>query len=181
MITEDDFITVYTPDWILEAANHKHETTKDYDERFGENDSRPAAFAAEMVVSHTLEVPIVGEYLTTHDFEYQGLNLDLKTIRRSVKPKLFYESNVLAKNTKHQNTLDYYFFADTLKDGTRITFTGYISKADFRRYSILHKKGELMNGKAGTYWYEDTYSIEIRHLKPYTWFGDRLKELFEHD
>lgn len=170
MISKADFIRVETPKEILEEAREMHRTMGNFSSSVTKNKRRVAAFAAEIMVTEALGVPLIGDY--NYDFVYKDFTVDMKTVQRSyypgVYPELYYEVNV-DKGAAERQTCDYYLFADTPLDASVITYTGFMWKDEFLDSAVLHKAGEDRNAKGkNLHWLEDAYSVKIEKLKPYT-------------
>lgn len=91
----------------------------------------------------------------------------------------YYENNITASGFKWQNTLDFYIFADVNWEGTQVAFTGIISKEEFKRKKIEHKKDTLKNPNSNgkkAIWPADYYSVEISNTNI---FSDEFKQALE--
>jgi hypothetical protein len=104
-----------------------------------------------------------GEIKDTYDYDivYQNVRVDVKTKERTVAPKPYYECSVADFNTR-QNCDEYAFVSvlDTLKEAW---YLGKISKLDFYKKAIFHRKGEVDPANNFTF-KADCYNIPISSL-----------------
>ena len=119
------------------------------------------AYIGEEVVKNVLN----GEIKDTYDYDiiYQNTKVDVKTKERTVAPKPYYECSVADFNTK-QDCDEYAFVSvlDTLKEAW---YLGKISKPDFYKKAVFHRKGELDPANNFTF-KADCYNIPISLLHP---------------
>ena len=117
------------------------------------------AYIGEEVVKSVL----CGEIKDTYDYDivYQNIKVDVKTKERTVPPRPHYECSVADFNTK-QNCDEYAFVSvlDTLKEAW---YLGKISKPDFYKKAVFHRKGEVDRANNFTF-KADCYNIPISLL-----------------
>ena len=117
------------------------------------------AYIGEEVVKNVLN----GEIKDTYDYDiiYQNTKVDVKTKERTVAPKPYYECSVADFNTK-QDCDEYAFVSvlDTLKEAW---YLGKISKPDFYKKAVFHRKGEIDPANNFTF-KADCYNIPVSSL-----------------
>ncbi len=104
-----------------------------------------------------------GEIKDTYDYDivYQNVRVDVKTKERTVAPKPYYECSVADFNTR-QNC-DEYAFVSVLNTLKEAWYLGKISKLDFYKKAIFHRKGEVDPANNFTF-KADCYNIPISSL-----------------
>lgn len=101
------------------------------------------------------------------DITISEKKIDVKTVGRTVEPKLHYHSNVIDAQMHFSAT--HFLFCSLNKPKRTFTICGYISKEDFKKKAAYYKKGETMtrpNGEiltlnAAGYFIENRNLIQI--------------------
>lgn len=70
-----------------------------------------------------------------------GKLCEVKTKKRTVPPKSFYECSVANFNATQQ--CDYYIFASTLVDFSKVWLLGYLTPQELKDRAVFRKKGDL--------------------------------------
>ena len=82
----------------------------------------------------------------SHDLEYKGMSIEIKTKRRTVPPEPNYFVHI-AESSKHQmNEKTYYVFYSLNSKSRTGHLCGYISSIDFFKKAVFFKTGEDMEG-----------------------------------
>jgi len=117
------------------------------------------AYIGEEVAKNVLN----GEIKDTYDYDivYQNMKVDVKTKERTVAPKPYYECSVADFNTKQD--CDEYAFVSVLNTLREAWYLGKISKSDFYKKAIFHRKGEIDSANNFTF-KADCYNIPISEL-----------------
>ena len=104
-----------------------------------------------------------GEIEDTYDYDigYGKTKVDVKTKERTVPPRNYYECSVADFNTKQG--CDEYAFVSVLDNLQEAWYLGKISKKEFYKTAIFHKKGEVDPDNNFTF-KADCYNIPIRNL-----------------
>ena len=108
------------------------------------------------------------EQSNTYDYDLtlpDGMTVDVKTKRTSVKPKEHYDCSIAALNTKQR--CDYYAFVRVLNDYSRGWFLGLIPKEDYFKSSLLMRKGDIDPDNNFTV-KTDCYNMSINNLAIYS-------------
>ena len=119
------------------------------------------AYIGEEVVKSVLR----GEIKDTYDYDivYQNLKVDVKTKERTVAPRPYYECSVADFNT--QQDCDEYAFVSVLNTLKEAWYLGKISKPDFYKKAVFHRKGEIDPANNFTF-KADCYNMKISDLPP---------------
>lgn len=120
-----------------------------------------AGFIGEEIARHVLG----GMEKNTYDYDLiteQGLRVDVKTKRTSVKPKDYYECSVAALNTKQD--CDYYAFVRVHNDMHTAWFLGVYPKESYYEHATLLKKGDIDPSNNFTV-KSDCYNLPISSLQ----------------
>jgi len=117
------------------------------------------AYIGEEVVKNVLN----GEIKDTYDYDivYQNTKVDVKTKERAVAPKPYYECSVADFNTRQD--CDEYAFVSVLNTLEEAWYLGKITKPDFYKKAVFHRKGELDPANNFTF-KADCYNIPISLL-----------------
>jgi hypothetical protein len=117
------------------------------------------AYIGEEVVKNVLN----GEIKDTYDYDivYQNMKVDVKTKERTVAPKPHYECSVADFNTRQD--CDEYAFVSVLNTLQEAWYLGKISKPDFYKKAVFHRKGEIDPANNFTF-KADCYNIPISLL-----------------
>ena len=117
------------------------------------------AYIGEEVVKSVLNGNIKDTY--DYDIIYQDIKVDVKTKERTVAPKPYYECSVADFNTKQE--CDEYAFVSVLDTLKEAWYLGKISKPDFYKKAVFHRKGEV--DPANNFMFKaDCYNIPISLL-----------------
>jgi len=101
-----------------------------------------------------------------YDFIVNGSKIDVKTKRVSIPPQPHYRVAVSAWNTKQR--CDYYFFAYSLYDNSKVYLAGYYQKMKFFQESLFKKKGEGDEGENKDFRFSyDCYILENSKTKQF--------------
>ena len=140
----------------------------------GTKEQQLVGVIGQNMMAHALGLPFM-QSSTTHDggvdFVIHGKKLDIKTMGRTVTPKLDYVNNLIASQTRFN--VDGYIFAslNTLND--KLTICGWLPKATFLWFAKFYEKGTIRERTNGTAFElkADTYEIENEDLihKVYNW------------
>lgn len=120
-----------------------------------------AGFIGEIVVARFLNARIENTY--DYDLVLDGIKIDVKTKRTSVKPQLHYECSVAAFNTKQK--CDWYVFVRVKNDDSKAWILGYLPKDEYYRSAKLLKKGDVDPSNNFTV-HADCYNVSISSLRP---------------
>jgi hypothetical protein len=117
------------------------------------------AYIGEEVVKKVLD----GDIKDTYDYDiiYNGTKVDVKTKERTVPPKLYYECSVADFNTRQD--CDEYAFVSVLNNMKEAWYLGKVSKSDFYKTAVFHKKGEVDPANNFTF-KADCYNIPVWKL-----------------
>ena len=91
----------------------------------------------------------------------QGTRIDVKTKRCTSAPKPFYECSIAAHGTKQD--CDEYIFVRVLNNLQRAWILGRISKDEYFKKAVRHKKGDRDDSNNFTF-KSDCYNLEIKEL-----------------
>ena len=122
-------------------------------------DGSLVAYIGEEVVKNVLK----GEIKDTYDYDivYKNTKVDVKTKERTVAPKPYYECSVADFNTKQD--CDEYAFVSVLNNMKEAWYLGKISKSDFYKTAVFHKKDEVDPANNFTF-KADCYNIPVWKL-----------------
>lgn len=100
----------------------------------------------------------------TYDYDilYNGLKIDIKTKRRSVTPKSYYECSIADFNTSQD--CDLYYFISVRYDYSKATFLGYISPDNYYEQAEFHEEGDVDPDNDFTF-KADCWNLPIDDLK----------------
>jgi hypothetical protein len=116
------------------------------------------------------------------DFEIHGKKIDIKTMGRTVTPKLEYVNNLIASQTKFD--VDGYVFASLNTTNNKLTICGWLPKEAFLFSAKFYEKGTIRQRTNNTSFElkADTYEIENEDLihKIYGW-PDLFLEIYKYD
>jgi hypothetical protein len=93
----------------------------------------------------------------------QGIRIDVKTKRCTSAPKQYYECSIAAHGTKQD--CDEYIFVRVLNNLQRAWILGRISKDEYFKKAVRHKKGDRDESNNFTF-KSDCYNLEISELWP---------------
>ena len=105
-----------------------------------------------------------------YDIMYEGLAIDVKTKRRSVSPKPYYECSIPNYNTEQD--CDYYYFISIRKDYSQATLLGYKSPENYYEEATFHEEGDV-DPDNNFEFKTDSWNLPIRELK----HGDPANEV----
>lgn len=97
-----------------------------------------------------------------YDFEFKGLTVDVKATFVPNTPLDYYRTGA----TNPNQTCDYYFIVQVLKDLSYGFLIGYITKEKFYKEALFRKKGTEDMYKKGYFLKGDYYYIQNHQLKP---------------
>lgn len=123
---------------------------------------------------------------TTHDggvdFVLHGKKIDIKTMGRTVTPKLDYVNNLIACQTRFD--VDGYVFSSLNTSNSKLTICGWLPKASFLFFAKFYEKGTIRQRTNNTSFElkADTYEIENEDLihNVYNW-NDLFASIGKHD
>ena len=114
----------------------------------GTESRKPVGAIGETVLIDYLngkEVEVIdnreGQDATKYDLLVNGKKVEVKTKDRTVAPKPYYECSVADFNTEQD--CDEYAFVSVLNNMKEAWYLGKISKSDFYKAAVFHKKGEV--------------------------------------
>jgi len=122
----------------------------------------PAGALGEIVVRDYLNYT----HANTRDYDLctdQGIRIDVKAKRCTSTPKPFYECSIAAHGTKQD--CDEYIFVRVLNNLQRAWILGRISKDEYFKKAVRHKKGDRDESNNFTF-KSDCYNLEISELWP---------------
>jgi hypothetical protein len=120
-----------------------------------------AGFIGELIALKVLG----GKQVNTFDYDIitkDGIKVDVKTKRTSVKPLLTYDCSIAALNTKQD--CDYYAFVRVKNDFTIGWYLGVYGKEAYMQDSIFMEKGTIDTSN-GFVVKSDCYNLQISELK----------------
>lgn len=122
----------------------------------------PAGALGEIIVRDLLGYRQIN---TAHYDLYtdQGTRIDVKTKRCTSAPKQYYECSIAAHGTKQD--CDEYIFVRVLNNLQRAWILGRISKDEYFKKAVRHKKGDRDESNNFTF-KSDCYNLEISELWP---------------
>jgi hypothetical protein len=93
-----------------------------------------------------------------------GMTFDIKTMGRTVTPRIDYVNNILKSQTKYK--IDGYIFASLNKNTMGLTICGWLPKQLFFDRATLHDKGETRTRTDNTTFQmrAATYEISMRNV-----------------
>jgi len=100
------------------------------------------------------------------DFELFGLTFDVKTMTRSVDPKLEYVNNLVASQIAFD--VDAYLFLSFNRTTDRMTVCGWLPKDEFLARAELYAAGETRHRADGTSFEMKTDTFEIANAELYS-------------
>lgn len=116
------------------------------------------------------------------DFVVHGKKIDIKTMGRTVAPKLEYVNNVIASQTKYD--VDGYVFASLNTTNSKLTICGWLPKATFLFSAKHYPKGTIRERTNNTTFElkADTYEIQNEDLihNVYSW-PDLFLNIYKYD
>ena len=116
------------------------------------------------------------------DFTLFGKTIDIKTMGRTVPPKLEYVNNLIASQTKFD--VDAYVFASLNTSNSKLTICGWLPKATFTFFAKFYEKGTIRERTNSTSFElkADTYEIQNEDLihNIYSW-PDLFLNIYNYD
>ena len=100
------------------------------------------------------------------DFELFGLTFDVKTMTRSVDPKLEYVNNLVASQIAFD--VDAYLFLSFNRTTNRMTVCGWLPKDEFLARAELYTAGQTRHRADGTSFEMKTDTFEIANAELYS-------------
>lgn len=125
-----------------------------------DGDGNYAGFLAELVFAHVFDAnrDPTFEYDVTRD---EG-TYDLKTKRRTVKPKGYYDASIADWNTDQD--ADRYYFASLNTDTHVMTLLGYLDTDEYYNKATFHEKGDL-DPDNGFRFSADCYNVAYNEME----------------
>ena len=98
------------------------------------------------------------------DATISGMTFDIKTMGRTVTPRIDYVNNILQSQTKYK--VDGYIFASLNKNTMDLTICGWLPKQLFFERATLHDKGETRTRADNTTFQmrAATYELSMRNV-----------------
>jgi len=96
------------------------------------------------------------------DLWCNGLTIDVKTKRRTVKPKPKYEASISDFNTSQ--SADVYYFTSYNTENSIISLLGYLPTEDYYDKATYHEAGEL-DPDNNFEFKDDCYNVRYSELK----------------
>ena len=116
------------------------------------------------------------------DFTLFNKTIDIKTMGRTVTPKLDYVNNLIASQTKFD--VDCYVFASLNTTNSKLTICGWLPKATFTFFAKFYEKGTIRERTNSTSFElkADTYEIQNEDLihNIYSW-PDLFLNIYNYD
>jgi hypothetical protein len=168
---------VQVPELVIEASKffveHNNLGMRP-DNSNGTKDQQLVGVIGQNMMAHALGLPFM-QPTTTHDggvdFVIYGKKIDIKTMGRTVTPKIDYVNNLIASQTRFN--VDGYVFASLNSNNNVLTICGWLPKETFLWFAKFYKKGTIRERTNGTTFElkADTYEIENEDLihKVYNW------------
>ena len=132
----------------------------------------------ENTICDALGLPLMDSqgYDGGYDIKINGNNVDVKTMGRTVYPKLNYVNNLVAMQLKNNSNI--YLFCSYHKHNYELTLCGWIDKESFIKKASLYKHGDIRYRYDGTTFKtkSDLYEIENKFLNPINSLND-LKQV----
>ena len=127
-----------------------------------------AGYLGEEAVAAYIDAEIIsnnsGEDKYNHDLIKKGRRIEVKTKRRTVPPKLFYDVSV-AKTSAHQQP-DLYIFTSIQFSGTtpeKIWILGQKDRDDYFSTAKLWRRGDV-DASNNFVTHQDMYNLQIKEL-----------------
>ena len=151
----------------------------------GTKDQQLVGVIGQNMMAYALGQPFM-QPSTTHDggvdFVIGRKKIDIKTMGRTVTPKLDYVNNLIASQIKFN--VDGYVFASLNTTNNKLTICGWLPKATFLFYAKHYPKGSIRERTNNTSFElkADTYEIQNEDLihKIYNW-NDLFTSIQKHD
>ena len=108
------------------------------------------------------------EDVSTYDYDFivNGSKVDVKTKRVSVEPQPHFKVAVSAWNTRQQ--CDFYFFAYSMYDNSKVYLAGYYRKHQFFTEAIFKQQGSTDDGDNSNFRFSyDCYVMRNDQMKKF--------------
>jgi hypothetical protein len=155
---------------LIKYATLKSESMGELNNSITNGDGNVAGFIGEILALKALKLNS-SNLKSSSSYEYdilddQNISWDVKTKRRTVKPRPYHNCTVADYNTKQK--CDRYLFVSlyNLEEGFIL---GWISKEDFYKKAKFFKKGEIdpLSPPSKVFRFTaDCYNIEAKYLNP---------------
>lgn len=130
---------------------------------FTGGDGRMTGFLGEVAFGNLFpEAKYVGNRSYTHDYELNGVKIDIKSRSCSGRPMLHYCVSVIKKRLEPLEA-DIYFFVHVKKDLSKVWLTGWAKKNTVKSNKNFKEKGE--SDKHGFTFYSSGYHLPIRSTR----------------
>jgi hypothetical protein len=137
------------------------------DDSNGTKSQQLVGVIGQNMMAHALGLPFM-QPTTTHDggvdFVIHGKKIDIKTMGRTVTPKLDYVNNLIASQTRFN--VDGYIFSSLNTIDYKLTICGWLPKETFLWFAKFYEKGTIRERTNNTTFElkADTYEIENEDL-----------------
>jgi len=125
-----------------------------------DGDGNFAGLLAELAFCDVFDAERSATY--ERDVVRNGVSIDVKTKRRSVRPEPEYEASIADYNTEQD--ADGYYFTSYNTETNVLSLLGYIGTDDYYNQSEFHKAGEIDEDNDFEF-KADCYNLEYKHLK----------------
>lgn len=161
LISKSDFVRWRITDELTSIASLNASRLGSLKNSITKGDGNIAGYLGEEVARRHLDGVIEETNYYNHDMLIMGYKVEIKTKRRTVHPKIYYEVSV-AKTSTHQRP-DYYIF--TSVDSEYVWLLGYIGYQEFIDMAREIPYGKP-DGRNGFVCHADMLNLEHRYLHP---------------
>ena len=132
-------------------------------------------FAIALVMKHPIPTALGNDFDGGYDIQHNGMNIDVKTMARSVTMQSHYVHNFYA--AQQSLAADSYIFCSLRQCDRRLTVCGWLDKEHLIRYAYLYLKGTIRTRDDGSTFEvkHDLYEVKQSYLNPL----DHKSELME--
>jgi hypothetical protein len=124
---------------------------------------RMTGFLGEVAFEAFVEgAAYVGDQCYTHDYNFRGLKVDVKSKTCTTKPRLDYVATVNMQENKNPEA-DIYFFTRVRKDLSKVWLVGWATRYNATKKKNFKKRGET--DKHNFTYLCDGYHMPIRSLR----------------
>ena len=126
-----------------------------------DGDGNFAGLAGEYILKELVS-SIERDPTYNHDLVMGDITIDVKTKRRSVKPKPYYECSIADYNTSQ--TCDFYYFISINYDYEDVYLLGYLPRDEYYDKATFHEEGDV-DPDNGFVFKADCWNVAISELK----------------
>jgi hypothetical protein len=136
---------------------------------------RMVGFLGEIAFERTFpEASFVGDKSFTHDYEYNGLNIDVKSKVCASPPLMHFNATVFSRHGGADLPADIYFFTRVTKDFSKVWLVGWATGKTVQKPRFFKKKGE--SDKTGFTFMGDGYHLPISKTRRPDSFRDLCRK-----